>query len=68
MAKAKKTAKPKAKRVAKPRVKCAAKTKSGRPCRNYAVGRSKYCKLDQHRGGRRRPKPPVGRPSLKGRA
>jgi hypothetical protein len=47
----KKAAKPKAKKAAKPkkavkaRVKCAAKTKSGKPCRNYAVGRSKYCDL-----------------------
>gem|GEM_PF-1261984 len=25
------------------KVKCAAKTKSGKKCKNYAVGRSKYC-------------------------
>jgi len=31
----------------KPKVKCAAKSKAGNPCRNYAVGRSKYCKLHQ---------------------
>ena len=47
MAKAKKAVKPKAKKVAKPRVKCAGKTKSGKACRNYAVGRSKYCKMHQ---------------------
>ena len=53
MAKAKKKAKPKAKKAAKPakavkaRVKCAAKTKAGKPCPNYAVGRSKFCKLHQ---------------------
>ncbi len=37
----------KAKKAAKPKAKCAAKTKSGRACTNYAVGRSKYCKLHQ---------------------
>lgn len=41
MAKAKK--KP-AKKAAPP-AKCAAKTKAGKPCPRYAVGRSKYCTL-----------------------
>ena len=49
MAKARKAAKPKAKTAAKAKAKCAAKTKSGNKCRNYAVGRSKYCKLHQRK-------------------
>jgi len=48
-AKAKKAAKPKAKKVVKAKVKCAAKSKAGNPCRNYADGRSKYCKLHQRK-------------------
>jgi hypothetical protein len=29
------------------KVRCAAKTKDGKRCKNYAVGKSKYCKVHQ---------------------
>jgi hypothetical protein len=48
VAKAKAKPKAKAKAKAAPKAaKCAGKTKSGKACTNYAVGRSKFCKLHQ---------------------
>jgi len=36
-------------KVSPKKVRCAAKTKKGEQCKNYAVGRSKYCAIHQRK-------------------
>ncbi len=48
----KKSTKKKTKKKTMKKVRCAAKTRDGKRCKNFASGRSKYCKAHQKASSR----------------